>query len=230
MARERAVLIAENLRIPKEALTFEGFRKWVHTPEFPETGRIDYLAGDVEIDMSPEDLHTHGTVKVAITLGLGPVVIEPEIGEMFVDRTRVVSRFAALSVEPDVVVVLWESLQAGRVRYVPAASKEPDRYVEIEGAPDVVVEVVSDGSVKKDTQRLPGLYARAGIPELWIADTRDEETMRFEIHVLRGGEYVPVEPDAEGWVESERLGVSFRLTRRRTRIGTWGYRLERHEG
>jgi Uma2 family endonuclease len=198
MARERAVLIAENLRIPKEALTFEGFRKWVHTPEFPETGRIDYLAGDVEIDMSPEDLHTHGTVKVAITLGLGPVVIEPEIGEMFVDRTRVVSRFATLSVEPDVVVVLWESLQTGRVRYVPAASKEPDRYVEIEGAPDVVVEVVSDGSVKKDTQRLPGLYARAGIPELWIADIRDEEKVRFEIRILRDAEYVLAEPAVEG--------------------------------
>jgi Uma2 family endonuclease len=227
MAREQAVVNAENLRIPKEALTFEGFRRWVHMPEFPETGRIDYLAGDVEIDMSPEDLHTHGIVKVAITLGLGPMVIEPEIGEIFVDRTRVVSRFAALSVEPDVVVILWDSLQTGRVRYIHAASKAPDRYVEIEGAPDIVVEVVSDGSVKKDTQRLPALYARAGVPELWIADTREDETVRFEIHVLRDGKYVLVEPDAEGWVKSERLGVFFRLTRRKTRMGTWGYRLER---
>jgi Uma2 family endonuclease len=197
MAREHAVIIEESLRIPAEALTFEGFRRWVHTPEFPETGRIDYLAGDIEIDMSPEDLHTHGIVKVAITVSLDAVVTESEIGEIFVDRTRVSSRFATLSVEPDVVVVLWESLQTGRVRYIPAASQEPDRYVEIEGAPDVVVEVVSDSSVKKDTKRLPALYARAGVPELWIADTRNQD-MRFEIRVLKEGQYVLVEPDTEG--------------------------------
>jgi len=227
MAREHAVLIEESLRIPADALSFEGFRKWIHTPEFPETGRIDYLAGDIEIDMSPEDLHTHGIVKVAITLGLGPVT-ESEIGEIFVDRTRVSSRFATLSVEPDVVVVLWESLQTGRVRYIPAASQEPDRYVEIEGAPDVVVEVVSDSSVKKDTKRLPALYARAGIPELWIADTRGRD-VRFEIRILREGEYVLVEPADDGWVRSERLEMLFRLTRRKTRMETWSYRLERQE-
>jgi Uma2 family endonuclease len=228
MAREHAVLIEESLRIPADALSFEGFRKWIHTPEFPETGRIDYLAGDIEIDMSPEDLHTHGIVKVAITVALDAVVTGREIGEIFVDRTRVSSRFATLSVEPDVVVVLWESLQTGRVRYIPAASQEPDRYVEIEGAPDVVVEVVSDSSVKKDTKRLPALYARAGIPELWIADTRGRD-VRFEIRILREGEYVLVEPADDGWVRSERLGMLFRLTRRKTRMETWSYRLERRE-
>jgi len=228
MAREHAVIIEESLRIPADALSFEGFRRWIHTPEFPETGRIDYLAGDIEIDMSPEDLHTHGIVKVAITVALNAVVTEREIGEIFVDRTRVSSRFATLSVEPDVVAVLWDSLQAGRVRYIPAASQEPDRYVEIEGAPDVVVEVVSDSSVKKDTKRLPGLYARAGVPELWIADTRNRN-VRFEICVLKDGQYVLAESDAEGWVRSERLGVFFRLTRRKTRMETWSYRLERRD-
>jgi len=109
--------------------------------------------------MSPEDLHTHGTVKVAFASALHTLVADSDQGEVFVDRTRVVSRFAALSVEPDDVVVLWESLRSGRVRYVPSDT-------EIEGAPDVIVEVVSDGSIRKDTQRLPPLYSRAGIPEL----------------------------------------------------------------
>ncbi len=36
------------------------------------------------------------------------------------------------------------------------------RYVELEGAPDLVVEIVSDSSVAKDTQRLPPRYAAAG--------------------------------------------------------------------
>jgi Uma2 family endonuclease len=228
MVREHAVIVEESLRIPAAAFTFEGFRRWVHTPEFPATGRIDYLAGDIEIDMRPEDLHTHGIVKVSIIVALAAVVTETETGEIFTGRTRVSSRFATLSVEPDVVVILWESLQTGRVRYIPAASQEPDRYVEIEGAPDVVVEVVSDSSVKKDTKRLPALYARAGVPELWIADTRGRD-VRFEIRVLREGEYVLVEPADDGWVRSERLEMLFRLTRRMTRMETWSYRLERRD-
>ena len=116
MAREHAIIFEDNFEIPMHALTFEGFRRWVHSPEFPETGRIDFLDGDIEVDMSPEDLHTHGIVKVAISSKLHTLVAG-RLGEVFSDRTRVVSRFAALSAEPDVVVVLWRSLQEGRVRY-----------------------------------------------------------------------------------------------------------------
>jgi hypothetical protein len=63
-----------------------------------------------------------------------------------VNCTRVVSVTARLSVEPDVLAVLWESLDAGRVREVPAASRKEGRFIELEGAPDLVVEVVSDSS------------------------------------------------------------------------------------
>ena len=229
MASEHAVIIEESLRIPTEALTFEGFRHWAHSGEFPDTGRIDYLAGDVEVDMSPEDLHTHGIVKVAITVGLDALVTARELGEVFSDSTRITSPVAELSAEPDVVVVLWESLQAGRVRYLPAAGKKPDRFTEIEGAPDVVVEVVSDSSVRKDTKRLPPLYAQAGVPELWIVDTRGRD-MRFDLKLLQDGEYVSRGPDAGGWLRSERLGALVRLSRRKTPISTWGYRLEHREG
>jgi hypothetical protein len=122
MAREHAVIIEESFRIPADAFTFEGFRKWVHTPEFPETGRIDYLAGDIEIDMRPEDLHTHGIVKVSITVALAALVAECEIGEIFVDRTRVSYPFAALSMEPDVVrgVIGWSG---GRNENSPSDSR-----------------------------------------------------------------------------------------------------------
>lgn len=148
MARKHAAHTDETVRIPPEALTFEGFRKWSHSPQFPERGRIDYLAGHVEADLSPEDLYTHGTLKVAISSGLHALV-EGRLGHVFSDSTRIASRFAGLSVEPDVVVVLWESVRSGRLRHVPAAGKKPNRYVELEGAPDVIVEVVSDGSLRK---------------------------------------------------------------------------------
>jgi Uma2 family endonuclease len=226
MSREPAVIVEENVRIPADALIFEGFRSWSHSPEFPTAGRIDYLSGHVEVDLSPEDLHTHGIVKVAISSGLHALMTERQLGKVFSGRARIVSRFAGLSAEPDGVVVLWESLQAGRVRYVPASGQEPDRYSEIEGAPDVVVEVVSDSSERKDTERLPALYAAAGIPEMWVADARRGE-VRFQVFNLEGGRYVRVEPDSTGWTRSPRLGVGFRLSRYSTPVSSWYYVLER---
>ena len=58
------------LSIPASARTLLGFVGWCHSPSFPEQGRIDYLAGDLEGDMSPEDLYTHGAVKAAIAARL----------------------------------------------------------------------------------------------------------------------------------------------------------------
>lgn len=91
MARRHAIIPEEpNLRIPKDAYSFEGFQRWVESDDFPETGRIDYLKGELEIDMSPEDLHTHGAPKAAITATLHHL-IAGRLGEVFVDSTRVTS-------------------------------------------------------------------------------------------------------------------------------------------
>lgn len=219
------IIIDERFRIPREAEHLDGFQHWVESADFPETGRIDYLAGDVEIEMSPEDLHTHGVVKAEIAARLHALAVDRDLGEVFVDRARVVHREAGLSAEPDVVLVLWSSLEAGQVRYVPAADKRPGRFSEIDGAPDLLVEIVSDGSERKDTERLPRLYAAAGVPELWIVDARGGD-LRFQIHFLRDGRYTAVAAEPQGWLPSPVLGSRFRLVRQRTRLSTWRYRLE----
>lgn len=229
MARRHAVIFEEDLRIPEDAFTFEGFQRWVESEEFPTTGRIDYLGGIVEVDMSPEDIYTHSAVKTAVSARLHFLVAEQDLGDVFIDRTRLGSRFADLSVEPDVIVILGSSLDAGKVRLTPASRKGPDRYSGLDGAADVVVEIVSDSSVKKDTQRLPPLYASAGVPELWIVDARGED-LRFDIHELRDGQYVRLDADAEGWVRSPGLGHAFRLIRRSSdRPGAWRYTLQARE-
>jgi Uma2 family endonuclease len=228
MAREYAVIPGENVPIPPDAYTFEGFERWVESDDFPQTGRIDFLGGEVDAEMSPEDLFTHGIVKAAISSKLQALIADQDLGQVYVDATRVCSPHARFSVEPDAVVVLWESLESGRVRYVPAARKGPDRYSAIEGAPDVIVEILSDGSVVKDTRRLPGFYAAAGIPELWLVDARGGE-LRFDLLCLQDGQYVPTDPDPESWRRSPRLGLYVRLVRKRTRLSTWRYVLEHRD-
>jgi Uma2 family endonuclease len=201
------------LRIPAGVHDFEEFRRWSCSDQFPEQGRIDYLQGDVEVDMSPEELFTHGTPKAAIGAGLYTLIGLPDLGLVFIDRARVVSPGARLSVEPDIVVVLRESLDANRVR--PVASTRPGRYLELEGAPDLVVEILSDSSVAKDRKRLPHLYAQAGIPELWLTDAR-REPLSFEIWTLGKDGYTRVPPDGPGpdaWTASPLLRRRFRLRR-----------------
>jgi Uma2 family endonuclease len=230
MARRHAIIDEENLRIPEDAYTFEGFQRWIDSGGFPETGRIDYLEGDVEVDMSPEDVYTHGTPKIAISSKLHVLVAEAELGFAVSDSTRLQSRFADLSVEPDVIVVLRETLKAGKVRNSPDSRKRPGRYSGLDGAADLVVEVVSDSSVKKDTRRLPSLYARAGIPELWLIDARDAD-IRFEIQALHGGQYETIRQDRDGWVRSPCLQRFFRLVRRELPdLDACVYKLEDRQG
>ncbi len=229
--RERpAVAYGEDLWIPEAAYELKGFRAWARSDEFPQTGRIDYLAGVIESDMSPEDLHTHGTVKTAIAAALFAVIARPRQGFVFADRTRVTLPVAQVSVEPDVVAVLFSSLDRGGVRQVPAKSKGPGRFVEFEGAPDLVVEILSDSSVKKDTERLPPLYAADGVGELWLVDARGEE-LELEIRTLEAGRgpgagFQVAERDGDGWAESPLLGGRIRLVREPTPHAGWFYELE----
>jgi len=216
----------DHVRIPRQAARdLAGFRAWAVSRRFPRHGRIDFLAGDLEVCMSPEDLQTHSLVKTEIAAILHLLVARQGLGEVYVDRARVSSPPADLSVEPDVVVVLWETLDSGRLRYIPAASGKPGRFIEMEGAPDVIVEILSDNSVRKDLARLPPLYAAAGVPELWRVDARHER-LRFEILELRPGGYRKIKPDREGRTRSPRLGCRFRLARHQTRPERWSYRLE----
>ncbi|MBI3924127.1 MAG: Uma2 family endonuclease, partial [Armatimonadetes bacterium] len=113
-----------------------------------------------------------------------------------------------------------EALESGRVRYVPSHS---GRLTEVEGPATLAVEVISDSSVGKDRKRLPPLYARAGVEELWIADARGRE-LAFEIYHLGQGAYTPALPDAQGFQLSLVLGRRIRLRREPWRFpGTWCY-------
>lgn len=199
----------EPLDLPAEVRDFASFRRWTWSDEFPERGRIDWLAGRIEAAMSPEELYTHSALIVEIAARLHALIIDTGLGLVFSQRTRFASPTAELSVEPDVVAMLWASSSTGRVHDVPSPKRE-ERYIELEGAPDLVVEVVSDSSVGKDRKRLPPLYAAAGVPELWLVDARRRAPL-FQVLVLEGGAYREQPRDEGGWMTSPLLGRRVRL-------------------
>ena len=226
MAVSTIIVNSEGLRIPAGFADLESFRQWARSDDFPERGRIDYVSGEVDIDISPEDLTTHGTPKAAILFRFhGIVVEEMDAGIVVTDRTRLSSPVAALSVEPDVLVILDKSIRLGRVKLIPKADGRAGRYVEVEGAADVVVECVSDSSVEKDTDKLVDLYHQAGIREYWVVDARGIE-VDLTLYRWAPAGYVAVPPDGTGFRASGVLGRSFRLVRRERGSGLAVYRLE----
>jgi Uma2 family endonuclease len=172
--------------------------------------------------MSPEDAYSHGTLKTQLIAVLEPLLSER--GDLYSDRMRISSPAADLSVEPDVMFVSDRSLDEGLARLVPAASGEPDRYVELEGAADLVVEIVSDSSVAKDTQRLPEAYFRAGVREFWLADARGPALL-FQIYRAGDAGFEPAAAEADGYQPSVVLGRSVRLDQWRNERGKRRFRL-----
>jgi Uma2 family endonuclease len=96
-------------------------------------------------------------------------------------------------------------------------------YVELEGTPDMTLEIVSASSVEKDTDILRNDYWRAGISEYWLADARGERP-RFDILRYTSRGYVPTRKQA-GWIKSAVFGKSFRLIVRTDALGHPEYTL-----
>ncbi len=219
-----SIALDEDFEIPCFR-SLEEFRQWATSDDAPDRGRIDYLAGRIEVDMTLEDYYTHGGLKVEVVRVLGGIVKEGQLGDLRTDRTRISSPDADLSAEPDVLFISNESLESGRVRLVSKITDEAGRYVEVEGPVDLVVEIVSDRSVTKDKRLLPSLYWRAGINEYWLADARGEQLL-FQIHHRGDAAYEPAPADAEGFQHSRVFERRFRLLRRRRPRGGWDFDLE----
>lgn len=217
--------IEDQVEIPMDLKGLADFRCWAVSDSFPERGRIDYLGGSIEVDMSPEDLHTHGKLKTEVSGVLWERNKRDDLGELYSDRTRVSCPNADLSVEPDLVLVTNESLDTGRVRLVPRAGGGQDRFIELEGPPDLIVEIVSDTSVGKDTKRLPGRYFAAGVREFWLIDAR-RATLLFRIHQPGGAGYEPAPVSSDGFQCSSVLNRWYRLSRTRNRHGRIAFELQ----
>jgi len=209
--------------IPAWAKSYPGFRRWVLADGFPDKVRVTSVAQEIYLDMSKEDLSTHADVKVEVSRVLLQQVRDRNEGRLFLDGVLISHPGSELSNNPDGVYVSRQALAANRCRLLPGANRS-GRPDEIEGSPDWVLEIVSDGSVRKDKVQLRQAYFEAGIPEYWLIDTRGE-LIEFEILVAAPGGYATVPVDA-GWSLSPTFGQAFRLEREHDDLFGWKYSLK----
>jgi Uma2 family endonuclease len=210
------------VRIPTSAMTLKGFREWATSDEFPEHVRAAFIDNEVYLDMSNEEAEAHVGVKTQIYIILGALILQEDLGKFYSDGVLLTNEAAGVSNNPDASFCSWKSLESGQVRLVPREG-QPERFQDLEGTPDWVLEVLSDSSVGKDTRRLRQAYHQAGIPEYWLIDARGEEIV-FTILLRRKAGYAPAQVK-EGWQRSKVFGRDFRFTRERDRIGAWKYTL-----
>src|SRR5207249_4819533 len=145
------------------------------------------------------------------------------LGEYYPDGTLLSNVDAGLSTNPDLTFVLWKTLQAKKVILVPREGVR-GQYLELVGSPDLLMEIISRGSVHKDKRLLRDAYHRARVPEYWLIDARGAD-IDFKLLWWRRNGYAAVVPH-DGWLRSRILRHEVKLQRTRHRLGLWRYTLD----
>ncbi len=121
----------------------------------PEDGkRREIIEGDLFVTPSPQTPHQRAVVRLLIRLG--PFVESHNLGEVFGAPFDVVlSEFDV--VEPDLLFI-------SNARANVLTNKN------VQGAPDLVVEVLSESTARVDRSIKLKLYRKFGVQEYWIID------------------------------------------------------------
>jgi Uma2 family endonuclease len=170
---------------PGDCMTREEFhRRYLANPRIKKAELID---GVVYVP-SPLRGDYHGEPHGLVMFWLGYyVMLVPDLHCM--DNTTLLLD-GGVEVQPD--AMLWQPRTGGP--YL-----NDDGYVE--GPPQLIVEV-ANSSVSYDLHQKKEAFRRNGVAEYVVWRVRDEAIDWFR---LVDGQYIAIEPDAEGVVESEQF-------------------------
>jgi Uma2 family endonuclease len=145
--------------LPAYLLTWDD---WLKLPDRDES-RYELLGGELYMSLSPGTRHQR--VNRNLMFLIETYLRRSGHGELFPDRTAV--RFSPHDVVmPDLLVVL-------------AGHEDVIKEDSIEGAPDLVVEILSPGTARRDLGVKRALYEHSGVAEYWIVDPIGEKVQLF---------------------------------------------------
>jgi Uma2 family endonuclease len=132
--------------------------------------RYEIIDGDLLMAPAPDTWHQDWSRE--LTLIVATYVKRTKLGKVFIAPVDVVLD-PENTVQPDLV-------------FVSAANLPIIQHRAIFGVPDMVVELVSPSSVRRDRYDKKALYARFGVKEYWIGDPANKA---LEILTLKSGNY-----------------------------------------
>lgn len=120
----------------------------------PGDKRYEIIDGDLH--MVPAPLTTHQKISLNLAKVLSEYIDQKKLGELLYAPVDVVFSYEDI-VQPDLVFISKERLNI---------LKEEN----IQGAPDLVIEILSPSSKKMDREIKLKLYEKHGVHEYWIVD------------------------------------------------------------
>lgn len=127
---------------------------------------------DGELIMTPSPITRHQRISRKIEFVIEKFVADNNLGEVF-DAPYDVYLDEENVVQPDILFV-----SRGRLSIIGEKN--------IQGSPDMVIEIVSENSAYRDIVQKKNLYARFGVKEYWIVIPETEE---IEIYMLEENHY-----------------------------------------
>lgn len=176
MVDENGVRVGEPYEVRLPGWTEERF-----LAEAPEQGFYEFKDGELIVHSAVNVEHQDLVLFLASLLRV--FVSKKSLGKVLggpcVFRVR-----EGLAREPDIFFVSNESLPEVREQYA--------------GAADFVIEVVSEGSRRRDLKEKAGEYEDAGVGEYWVVDPAAQEVV---VHRLEQGRFA-VQEATRGRLES----------------------------
>ena len=151
------------------AFTQRTFRRWVDARPMSDIHRYELVAG--RIVMTPPAGWTHASVENRIAVFLGEHVRRHKLGLVF-GSSLGYDLPSGDTLEPDASYVSAE-------RFAAQPPSRPDEFLRI--VPNLVVEVLSPGSAKRDRTEKKSLYAANGVDEYWIVNGRHRTVTVFSL-------------------------------------------------
>lgn len=138
----------------------------------PEDGRrYEVLDGDMY--MSPAPIPVHQRLALNLSIDLDGHVRSEDLGVIYIAPIDVLLDKHNI-VQPDIVFI-----SKARSSIITAKN--------IQGAPDLVIEVLSEGTSQRDLRDKRNIYARCGVQHYWILDPAGPSVTEL---VLDGKTYV----------------------------------------
>lgn len=150
--------------IDKKKYTYEDYLK------IPDDKRYELIGG--ELFVTPSPITRHQRISRELAFFLQQFVKEKRLGEVFYAPFDVYLNSENV-VQPDILYV-----SQGRLSIIGEKN--------IQGAPDITVEIISESSAYRDLVQKKKLYARFGVKEFWVV-IPEQETV--EIYALKDAMY-----------------------------------------
>lgn len=173
--------ISDELVHPGRKMSEQEFIDWVGD------GWAEWVNGEVVI-MSPINFE-HAELHTFVVMLFGGYIYDHELGSLASEPFQIRFEKAKSRRSPDVV-------------FISNKRKSNLRYAHLEGAPDLIVEIISPDSQSRDRREKFLEYQDAGLREYWIVDPLSK---KVEVYRLgKDGKFTLI-PEKDGKISSAAL-------------------------